>query len=715
MLLQKEHRECQSTITPPETKTYQSRFLYVAFQLNDICEQTSDEDIREVLKHLPKDLPETFERALSRISRSGPGKVKMAEKIFRWVAAAKRPLYIEELHEAIAIGPCQPFFMTEKLINDIDRIVPLCGGLITLDEEEHVVQFAHHSVKKFLLSDFSSALPNNFRFQLSQAEHEAGEICVTYLNFNDFKRQVAKVSSPRPPFDPRAILGATLSSVPDSRFSSSWSRLERLWRSRRDNKFDTLNHLSHIASENHITSFRQLSFRYVFLAYASEYWLSHTVGFEEHNTSTWSLWKHLLATNDPLAQAPWTSDDWTGRTRALAQYIVEKNHCALLRLIEGSKPKDFPLTEKRYVLRRASVLGYVGLLDLLLEPLRESGSLSDDNLIVGLFGAVRSGHSESVRRLLKAGVDVTASYTHDDTKSVHEVVERLEKLQLLLETQDDTWSHLWTCFRTQSARDDEGLRPLHLAALYGHLSVIQILLEHGSEIEARTQHDLDTALHLAARQGHESAVQALLVAGADIGSTNGKVMTALHSAARHGHGSVVQMLLKHGANVMAKTYLGRSSLHLAAEEGHMPVIHVLLEAGADVETKDRGGHTALHWAAFGGHAGTLQLLITSGANLETKDVYGNTVLYLAALRGDLIALHWLIACGADTETKDANGYTALHWAIFSGDITMTQLLLSRGADVNAKDVRKALDLANSIEDTQARNETIKLLKTHQPR
>ena len=66
------------------------RFLWVAFQIEDLCRQKSDAEIRHSLKTLPKDLPETYQRALSRIVKEGNG--KLANKIFRWVAAAKRPL-----------------------------------------------------------------------------------------------------------------------------------------------------------------------------------------------------------------------------------------------------------------------------------------------------------------------------------------------------------------------------------------------------------------------------------------------------------------------------------------------------------------------------------------------------------------------------------------------------------------------------------------------
>lgn len=64
----------------------------------------------------------------------------------------------------------------------------------------HLAQFAQYTVKQFLLSKHYNAATRRFRFQLPVADHVAGEICVTYLIFNDFERQMI-----RPPRAHQAI------------------------------------------------------------------------------------------------------------------------------------------------------------------------------------------------------------------------------------------------------------------------------------------------------------------------------------------------------------------------------------------------------------------------------------------------------------------------------------------------------------------------------
>jgi hypothetical protein len=44
------------------------RFLWVSLQLDSICSETCDDDIRRAIETLPRDLTETFSRILKRSS-----------------------------------------------------------------------------------------------------------------------------------------------------------------------------------------------------------------------------------------------------------------------------------------------------------------------------------------------------------------------------------------------------------------------------------------------------------------------------------------------------------------------------------------------------------------------------------------------------------------------------------------------------------------------
>ena len=179
------------------------------FQLRDICTQVCDEDIRKAINDLPKSLLETYERAIDRIRKAE--KVQLAGKIFRCVAATKRPLRLEELREALAVEPGQTSRRPDRVINDMFGLLSSCGDLIVIDEEDLLVRFAHFTIKQFFLSVSNPPSLANFRYNPQQLDDHLGRVCVTFLNFNDFNTQVARLQKSLPRLEPSDILKASLS------------------------------------------------------------------------------------------------------------------------------------------------------------------------------------------------------------------------------------------------------------------------------------------------------------------------------------------------------------------------------------------------------------------------------------------------------------------------------------------------------------------------
>lgn len=79
------------------------RFLWVAFQIDSICHENTDNDILHTIQNLPKDLPSTFGRILRRLEQSKFANLDMVKKILEIVVVAQRPLILEELWEVISI------------------------------------------------------------------------------------------------------------------------------------------------------------------------------------------------------------------------------------------------------------------------------------------------------------------------------------------------------------------------------------------------------------------------------------------------------------------------------------------------------------------------------------------------------------------------------------------------------------------------------------
>ncbi|KAF4638043.1 hypothetical protein G7Y89_g25 [Cudoniella acicularis] len=167
-------------------------FLWVRFQLDDLCRAETDNSIRKVLKNLPKNLSETYDRLLGRID--GDEKHEFLRRIFAWVIYARRPLHMNELREAIAFTCEDRCWDAKKIPNDISRLIRASGNLAFIDDDTGNVHLAHYTVQQYLLNhDKRSSIA--LGFALDEVEVELGYLCVTYLSFSDFETQVERYSN----------------------------------------------------------------------------------------------------------------------------------------------------------------------------------------------------------------------------------------------------------------------------------------------------------------------------------------------------------------------------------------------------------------------------------------------------------------------------------------------------------------------------------------
>jgi hypothetical protein len=106
---------------------------------------------------------------------------------------------------------------------------------------------------------------------------------------------------------------------------------------------------------------------------------------------------------------------------------------------------------------------------------------------------------------------------------------------------------------------------LHLAATYGCVRIVRILLEShgGCDVDERNRHG-DTALMSATDKGHEAIVRRLLEKGAQVDAVNPSGITALSAAAWKGHRTIVSLLLENRAEINLTTNSGVTALGQAA-------------------------------------------------------------------------------------------------------------------------------------------------------
>lgn len=162
------------------------RFLWVEFQLNDLCDAESDSGIRKVLDNLPQSLSETYDRLLGRIQ--GPDRTLMIERLFKWLVCARRPMSVDELREGVVFSLDDTEWKRDKIVTNFNRLVRACSNLVAVDSKTQIVELSHYTVEQYLLQNERASL----HFKHEEAQIMGGEFCLAYLSFADFETRVTR-------------------------------------------------------------------------------------------------------------------------------------------------------------------------------------------------------------------------------------------------------------------------------------------------------------------------------------------------------------------------------------------------------------------------------------------------------------------------------------------------------------------------------------------
>lgn len=282
-------------------------------------------------------------------------------------------------------------------------------------------------------------------------------------------------------------------------------------------------------------------------------------------------------------------------------------------------------------------------------------SVPELGLAARLRSAIRAGDHSGAANLLARGADLNARDEAGETPLMQAAVNADARMvQLLLEHDADA-----------NARSPQS-EPVLMRAIHDR-EKLQLLLDHGARPDVRTFVSaaglpgsravlerlqragcrLDVAvggftpLMAAAYCGDLECVQFLLERGASVNDRTPAGLTALIEATLSGNVAVVQALLARGAELNPRYQLERPEGHFltpvlaAASLGDAACLRVLLERGADVNIQ--GGPfeaTPLLVAATTGSAETVRLLLTHGANPQAADWRGDTPLVWARRRGE---------------------------------------------------------------------------------
>ena len=164
----------------------QGMMLWVALQIEAICMEKTDSDIRKTLADLPKTLSEAFERELYRCSIRNSTKYR--DRIISILLGAARPLTLDEFGEATSVEPENTTWDATKHINDMRSLLNCCGKLVSVDEESSAVRIVHHSVRQHFITNHVAS--NGAAMSEFEVQKILASIVITYLNYDVFERQL---------------------------------------------------------------------------------------------------------------------------------------------------------------------------------------------------------------------------------------------------------------------------------------------------------------------------------------------------------------------------------------------------------------------------------------------------------------------------------------------------------------------------------------------
>ncbi|CVL05011.1 uncharacterized protein FMAN_13001 [Fusarium mangiferae] len=663
-------------------------FLWVAFVVHELSKKRTCLQIAETVKDIPVGLYPIFGRMLHQID---PKHRHVSATILKWIAITMRPLTLEELASAIETG-----------IEHMEDRIAICQPLLRLSNNR--VLFVHQSAKEYLLRSQpdQDTIAEGFRIEAKGCHGEIAHRCLQIIENSFFRHKRIDHETfermKRGHEEPK-ISGVSMYQGNTLITGELFSYAERYW-------------FSHARQSPKDASYLFTTSRPFFKRFSVV-----RKNWEAYRAE--SSWIHRMATY--LGMVPWL---WALRGEKVFLPII-----GTIQLVKSDSALYKPETYWTYAVND----GHEEVVRFLHNNCVE---FEGDFLVC--WEVLWLGDDKLVQALLEHDLKITEGSSNRNALISATTKGFIAVVQLFLD-----------CGANVTIRNDNNETLLILAARFGHKDLVNILLDHGVQLNiADFRLWLNQATLAPVFEWCTEIVQAFLQRLTDICWAGEDGRRLLNLAAKWADHEIVQLCLVEGVDVDWEDPYGNTALIEAilgyrgqtpAKEGwplngnpvnvHDPIIIAerralvvaLLDHGADpniggdfysdlrVPPLLCAARQGLDWAVeellFRGvdcntrvefiyRRGAIRRLLSSAFRGTPMDqgskhmTEGGSALIFAVQGGHLSTSRLLIAHGADTSLADECGNTALDWASENDFLEIEQLLVEHDEALGGSSQRK---------------------------
>ncbi|KAJ5480131.1 hypothetical protein N7530_005640 [Penicillium desertorum] len=569
----------QEEIMTVISRHVQGMFLLAQLYFESLIGRRSAKSTRTALKELSDGsndyaYDKAYDNAMGRIQGQLREQADLAIQTLSWLTCARRPLTSLELQHALAIENGESS-LDEENMPEIEDILTVCAGLVTLENETGIIRLVHYTTKEYLERKQESF------FLLS--EKEISTLCISYISFETFGSGVCESD---------ITMEERLQSHPFYPYAA------RYW-------------------GDHVRATKDLH--------------PGVIQFLEDQPKVEASEQALRVTKDTV-RVGWSqkySRTMTGLHLAAYFGIQE----AVAYFLRHQHPVDICYRAGYTALKWAISGGHLNVCQFLLSQGADP-NITDEEEFTELAFAAQHGREAIVRLLVDWGADVDAPCEWYGRALIAACDEgQLKIVDVLLNSKADInieselyGSPLETAANAghwklvtfllekgaePNSRGGEVATVLQSAAFQGQEEIVRILLSHGADVN-RQGGLYGNALRAASMNGNQHIVQLLLDSGANINAEH-ELGTALIAAVEKGHCDIAQMLLENGADPNGRGRVHGTALHAAAAFGLVQITQILLDKGADSTIRAGVYKTPLRAAVMRGHREVVALLKDRGS------------------------------------------------------------------------------------------------------